>query len=49
MAYTCTRPSWSNWENDECACVILDDYSDVIPDWGEYCCGNCVYYRDLDE
>lgn len=51
MACICIRPNWSwaDFENDECPCDRVDDYSDVISDEDDHCCANCVYYCNVDE
>ena len=44
MANLCTRPSWSDWEQDPCPC----DQTAARSDGGEDC-EDCIYYKDVEE
>lgn len=44
MANLCTRPSWSDWEQDPCPC----DQAAARSDGGEDC-EDCIYYKDVEE
>ena len=45
MSETCTRPEWSNENNDYCMCDALDDMAELSLNT----CEECSYWKERDE
>ena len=46
MSKTCTRPSWSDADNDPCACDSPEAFEAL---YGSNCETCCSYFREVGE